>query len=45
MPTYCKKRDGDIKFMMMRSQKAKKILRWKPKIDLNKGLENLINDN
>ncbi len=38
-PNYLSKRDGDIKFMIMDNKKAFKLLKWKPLIELSKGLK------
>jgi UDP-glucose 4-epimerase len=42
-PVYKEFRDGDIKYSYAKIEKARKLLGYDPKIDLEKGLEDLIN--
>jgi UDP-glucose 4-epimerase len=41
-PVYKPERAGDVKISVLSNAKAKSILGWEPKYDLEKGVENTI---
>lgn len=42
VPIYNEKRDGDVKVSLLSNEKAKKVLEWQPKFDLEEGVKNTI---